>query len=190
MSCTVSEPMDPRVRRTRKLLQDAFRFLIQEKRFSAISVQDIAERATVNRATFYAHYVDKEALATSVLKYDLHTALFQLFSERPALTPENLTIIAVGVFEFMGNHGDCPENAKELQDTVGITVQQGLYEMLEGWLSAQVAYKKLFPGCTKETIAAVLSWSIYGGAHHWSQSKRRPPATQVCQEIVSMLFPH
>jgi AcrR family transcriptional regulator len=47
--------MDPRVRRTRKLLQDALRSLLFERRFSRISVQDIAERATVNRATFYAH---------------------------------------------------------------------------------------------------------------------------------------
>jgi hypothetical protein len=43
---------DPRVKRTRQLLQRAFVDLIHEKSFEAITVQDIAERATLNRATF------------------------------------------------------------------------------------------------------------------------------------------
>src|SRR5215472_14064182 len=44
------EVRDPRQKRTRKLLQDALRELLQEKPFEEILVQDIAEAATVNRA--------------------------------------------------------------------------------------------------------------------------------------------
>jgi AcrR family transcriptional regulator len=51
--------LDPRVRRTRQLLQDALLALLAEKRFEAITVQDITERATLNHATFYAHFADK-----------------------------------------------------------------------------------------------------------------------------------
>jgi AcrR family transcriptional regulator len=188
--CSALEPMDPRVRRTRKLLQDALYSLIREKRFSAITVQDITERATVNRATFYAHYTDKEDLAASGLKADLHAALRHRFAERPTLTRENLMEFAVGVFEFMGSmHDGCPETAAELQDTLGTTVQQGLYEMMEQWLSGNPAYKRVFPGATKESVATVLSWSLYGGAYRWSRSRRTVPARQVCREIVSILLP-
>ena len=56
---------DPRVKRTRKLLQDALLELLTEKNFDAITVQDIAERSTINRATFYAHFADKYALFAS-----------------------------------------------------------------------------------------------------------------------------
>ena len=49
---------DPRIRRTRKLLQGALGALMQSKSFDEISVQDITEAATVNRATFYDHYND------------------------------------------------------------------------------------------------------------------------------------
>jgi AcrR family transcriptional regulator len=189
ISCTVEEAVDPRVRRTRKLLQEALRSLILEKRFSAISVQDITERATVNRATFYAHYVDKVALAISIFQADLHTTLIQRFPDPPALTPESLVEFAVAVFEFMGAHDACPENAAELQDVMGTAIQEELYSMIEGWLSASPAYKRLFPGCTKETVATVLSWSIYGGAYRWSRSERRGSALQACQEIVSILLP-
>jgi AcrR family transcriptional regulator len=50
---------DLRVRRTRKLLMQSLVELVIEKGFSAITVQDIADRAMVNRATFYRHYLDK-----------------------------------------------------------------------------------------------------------------------------------
>ena len=56
------EKLDPRIRRTRGLLQDALRNLLEQKEFDKISVQDITEAATLNRATFYAHYADKFAL--------------------------------------------------------------------------------------------------------------------------------
>jgi hypothetical protein len=50
------EALDPRVRRTRQLLQKALQKMLQQKEFEEISVQDITEAATVNRATFYDHF--------------------------------------------------------------------------------------------------------------------------------------
>jgi AcrR family transcriptional regulator len=49
---------DPRVLRTRQLLKDAFVELLQEMDIEKISVNRIAERATINRVTFYLHYRD------------------------------------------------------------------------------------------------------------------------------------
>ena len=65
---------DLRIRRTRKLLQQALIALTIEQGFAAVTVQNIAERAMVNRATFYRHYLDK---------YDL---LDQYMNEVYALT--------------------------------------------------------------------------------------------------------
>lgn len=65
---------DLRVRRTRKLLQQALIELTIAKGFTAVTVQDLAEQAMVNRATFYRHYLDK---------YDL---LKQYMNEVYALT--------------------------------------------------------------------------------------------------------
>jgi AcrR family transcriptional regulator len=50
--------IDPRVLRTRQLLKDAFVELLQEMDIEKISVNRIAERATINRVTFYLHYRD------------------------------------------------------------------------------------------------------------------------------------
>ncbi|MDQ6420409.1 TetR/AcrR family transcriptional regulator C-terminal domain-containing protein [Paenibacillus sp. LHD-117] len=49
---------DPRVVRTRQLIRDAFVELLQEMDIEKLSVNRIAERATINRVTFYLHYRD------------------------------------------------------------------------------------------------------------------------------------
>ena len=63
---------DPRMKRTRQLLQGALRKLLQEKPFDEILVQDITQVATVNRATFYDHYTDKFALFEAMVAGDFH----------------------------------------------------------------------------------------------------------------------
>jgi AcrR family transcriptional regulator len=53
---------DRRVRRTRRALGDALIALLNEKRYEAVTVQDILDQADVGRSTFYAHFVDKDSL--------------------------------------------------------------------------------------------------------------------------------
>jgi AcrR family transcriptional regulator len=54
------EKVDLRVRRSRKMLQEALiELTVEKKGFTAVTVQDITERAMVNRSTFYRHYLDK-----------------------------------------------------------------------------------------------------------------------------------
>jgi AcrR family transcriptional regulator len=62
----VNRAADLRVQRTRKLLQEAFKALVVEAGFDAITIQMLADRALVNRATFYRHYQDKYDLAEQV----------------------------------------------------------------------------------------------------------------------------
>ena len=59
MSQNTKHNEDLRVRRTRKLLMQALVELTVERGFSSITVQDIANRAMVHRATFYRYYRDK-----------------------------------------------------------------------------------------------------------------------------------
>jgi AcrR family transcriptional regulator len=62
------ENEDLRIRRTRKMIQEAMIGLTVEKGFANISVRDITERAMVNRSTFYRHYLDKCDLVCQYMK--------------------------------------------------------------------------------------------------------------------------
>ncbi|RYG37597.1 TetR/AcrR family transcriptional regulator, partial [bacterium] len=100
---------DPRVRRTRKALQDGLAELLRERRFAEISVQDVAERAGVNRATFYAHFRDKHDLLASLLKSQMGGILRRKLPADAALNRESLLAISLAVLEFMGDvHHQCP----------------------------------------------------------------------------------
>jgi AcrR family transcriptional regulator len=56
------------VLRTRHLLLQAFSDLYSAKGFHAMTVQDITDRARVNRGNFYSHFEDKSAILEGWLR--------------------------------------------------------------------------------------------------------------------------
>lgn len=54
---------DLRVIKTRKNIEEAFIYLLGQKDFHKITIQDILDKALINRTTFYKHYIDKYQLA-------------------------------------------------------------------------------------------------------------------------------
>jgi len=62
------KPTDPRVIRTRQMLREALIDLIVERGYDALSIQDIADKAGLRRATFYLHYRNKEELLLSMMR--------------------------------------------------------------------------------------------------------------------------
>ena len=59
---------DRRIRRTRKLLNNALVELVGEKEYDEITVQEITERADIGHRTFYRHYAGKDELLMDVMK--------------------------------------------------------------------------------------------------------------------------
>jgi len=55
-----------RVARTKAAIEDAFVQLVLEQGYERVAVEDICDRADLARATFYAHYPNKEAVLLSV----------------------------------------------------------------------------------------------------------------------------
>ncbi len=99
----VEKTTDPRILRTRRLLQQALVNLMKEKEFDSISVQDIAEAATINRATFYDHYPDKFAL----LECTVGTRFNELLAERginfDSTCTAALKAMVLGVCDFIAS---------------------------------------------------------------------------------------
>lgn len=50
--------LDARVRYTKKVIQESFCELLQDKPFHKITLKEVCDRALINRTTFYRHYSD------------------------------------------------------------------------------------------------------------------------------------
>ncbi|MBI1281702.1 MAG: TetR family transcriptional regulator [Anaerolineaceae bacterium] len=110
MSKKSASSIDPRKLRTRQLIRAAFLELIHEKGFDAVSIQDITDRATLNRATFYLHYKDKHDLMVSLMQEvldKLSSLPMPLQPSRPQEPdPERLGIFFVSLFQHVAQHAD------------------------------------------------------------------------------------
>lgn len=89
--------LDRRVRRTRRQLCEAMLALLVERDYESITVQEITERADLNRATFYHHFTHKDELLAAALenRFDELVASFGELATGQAFwedrTPELLT---------------------------------------------------------------------------------------------------
>ncbi|MGW7519974.1 TetR/AcrR family transcriptional regulator [Streptomyces sp. NPDC054796] len=89
---------DRRIRRSRRLLGGALVELVLERGFTALTVEDITERADVARATFYAHFRDKEDLFARVTSDLLETLAERL---APAVADSTVGFTGKPVLEML-----------------------------------------------------------------------------------------
>jgi AcrR family transcriptional regulator len=183
--------VDPRVKRTRKLIVDAFFSLMAEKSFHAISVQDIAERATVNRATFYLHFEDKYALMDWVVRNQFREALTERLGPAPRFSLDHLRLLVVTVCEFLGQfQGHCAPGDRSVEPQMEVKVQEELETFMRSWLrqvplaSVQVDGPD---GGARERLASLLSWAIFGAGVEWSRGERARPAEEWAGDVVGTL---
>ena len=80
--------MDRRAIRTRRALREALIALILQKGYESITVQDITDRADLNRGTLYLHYRDKQDLLLSSSN-DVYNELLAQFTP---ISVQNLSI--------------------------------------------------------------------------------------------------
>jgi AcrR family transcriptional regulator len=183
--------LDPRVKRTRKLLQQAFAQLMSEKDFQSITVQDIAERAEVNRATFYAHFEDKYALLNYSVREALQDLLEQKLPDTSRFTLPNLRLLIITVSDFLNNfYGHCAPTMQKKNEYILIAAQVQLHlsELLLHWFQS-VELQGTPPPALPEHAAATLSWTIFGTAFQSMRAEHKQTPEQLADQILSFLAP-
>lgn len=177
-----NEKLDPRVIRTRSLILDSFGILLAEKNFENISVQDVTEKAQINRATFYAHFQDKYAL----LDYSINQMFRNEIKKRTLdvchYSTDNLRNLILAVCEFLSRiHSDCAQPHQQFESLVEAQIKKQIFGLLSHWLS-QSKVK-----ISTEIPATVASWAIYGLASHYSHMKKRPALDKFVDEALPLV---
>jgi len=177
--------LDPRVRRTRKMLQDALASLLKEKDFDKISIADIAQQSTLNRATFYDHYPDKFALLACLVGSQFQ----ELVAKRNICFDScegALRSMAAGVCYYLaettGPGADGLWRAGAPMETAIISVVRRM--ILDGF-----AKHPPKPGVPVELVSSTIAWAIYGAAKEWAQSPKRMSVDRISRTIEKIVGP-
>jgi AcrR family transcriptional regulator len=178
----VDEATDPRILRSRSMLMDALATLLNAKDFDHISVQEIADQATLNRATFYLHYPDKNALllAMTGLRFrDLIARRAISFTDCDGA----LRAIALGVCDYLAETTRCPTRL------AGIPLEHSIIPVVEDIFREGFSHHPLSPGVDAPLLATTVAWAIFGAARSWFQSPTRISAEAMATHIEAMLKP-
>ena len=177
-----TEATDPRILRSRRMLMDALAILLIKKEFEDISVQEIADEATLNRATFYLHYPDKNALLQAMTG-----ARFRDLIERRAITFTDchgaLRAIALGVCDYLAETTGCPTQLARMPLEVSII------PVVEDMFKEGLSLHGIAPGVDAPLLATTAAWAVFGAARRWFQTPNRISAEEMAARIETMVSP-
>ena len=185
------ESTDPRVRRTRQLLQQALAELLHTRDFDKLSVHEITDAAGLNRATFYAHYPDKFALLECMVASRFHA----LLDERAIVFDGTCTNALQGIVR-----GVCDFLAQTLSQLAGTPcaaaanpmpphMESAIIAVVRGMLLEGIRNHPPASGDSPELLAATASWAIYGAAREWVRTPNRAPSEEIASTIQRLIAP-
>jgi AcrR family transcriptional regulator len=179
---------DPRVKRTRQLLKRALADLLAEKALQDITVQHIADRATLNRVTFYAHFEDKYDLVSRWISEGFVEQLEAALPVSSATSAQNLRLLCRLVLESLRHtHTQCRPADARLGPLFESALQEALYSFILQWLRHS-SREDQPPNIALESVAAAASWTIFGAGIDWGRSSRPRPLSDVADELVAVLL--
>jgi AcrR family transcriptional regulator len=182
-----SQKLDPRVVRTRQQLRDALVSLIEERGFDTLTVQDITDRAELNRATFYLHYHDKHDL----LENSLRDAIDELMTDLGTTTDEQGQLLSDeaprpirAVFEHVAQHAHFYRVMLSAEGVPAFSagVRGYMAEVTLHWLSALQPHPRQ-SRVPLEIVANSLSWSLLGVLIWWLEHTMPHPPDYMAEQF-------
>lgn len=175
-----------RVRKTKRAIRNAFAALLAEKDVNQITVKDIAERADINRKTFYNHYrgvyqVMDEIENSIVDDFDLmlREASGSIDLRNPAMIYEKLTQLLQKDIDFYGNLM-CMNGNNSLRDKLFSRLKAHALVSMQARLP--IAQQELELGI-HFTFSGLMS--VY---QHWFQSDRTLSLDELTKTVSRLSF--
>ncbi|MFK0522039.1 TetR/AcrR family transcriptional regulator [Paenibacillus illinoisensis] len=181
----ILNPSDPRVIRTRNLIVDAFAYLLKIKDFNSITINDITNKATINRTTFYAHFPDKYALIDGYLSNSFIEFVYRRVESNATLNEETIKNIVISLCEF---HEASNKRCMKSYDSISPHLEKNTKIQLENFLS-QLLTKSCTESARRSLDLAItmLTWSIYGVTYRWNMDGRIESPQVLAEKILPML---
>lgn len=173
---------DRRILRTRKSIHLAMIFLIRNKGYEAITVQDIIDEANVGRSTFYSHYTGKENLlrkSFAHLRVLLEAYQADVSAKQGDGEGQRLTF-SIAMFEHAGENLDI---YRALVGGRGITVAiSSIRELISDLVRSEMAAtpeKNAGTGTQQEILVQYVAGAFMGVLTWWLDRGARVSPTEI-----------
>jgi AcrR family transcriptional regulator len=173
---------DERVVRTRKQLDAAFVELLHRRAYGNIRVSDIAKKAGVGRATFYAHYSSKDDLLRSQFRR-IVAPMLAIKPDDPCLLDASAFFTHVRetpqIYKALVGGTDAGAGPRVLRDCFAERVKRAL-ELRDG------ASRAVGPGLAMQRaiVTRTVASSLLAVLECWSESNMSTPPQEM-QAIFS-----
>jgi AcrR family transcriptional regulator len=175
--------LDPRILRTRRLLQGTLENLLRTREFTEISVEEIVHAAHLDRATFDEHYEDK----TSLLECMVAGWIGELLEKHRVRFDGSSTDAMKGVALCVC---DClaalPNRHASRFDP---HLESAVIEVVRWIVLEGIAVHLPVNGTSAAMVASTAAWGIYGAAKEWLSVSGRSPAQGAAETIARMVSP-
>jgi AcrR family transcriptional regulator len=161
---------------------------MERKTFDDISVQDITEAATINRATFYDHYADKFALLDAMVAGRFHMLLHERNVQYDGTCPSAAGAIILAACDYLVQT-QSNSSACQRQSAFEPLAEAAVTTAIRRVLLTGMPQTGLTSGISPEMIATTASWAIYGAIKQWFETPDRAPAEEVVPLVLQLILP-
>jgi AcrR family transcriptional regulator len=159
-----------------------------ERCFTATSIQEITERANVNRGTFYLHYADKYLLADDVVRERFQQQIAHTLSPDARWDSTTIRQLSRAILSSLEEKfGHQPPTSLVFAPLFERIIQGELTALLVAWLTQTQRGEEL-PDRSHELIACVVSWAILGTAVQWSQEETTVSGDEMAEVITQVVM--
>ncbi|WFR55849.1 TetR/AcrR family transcriptional regulator [Anaerocolumna sp. AGMB13025] len=177
--------MDRRIKKTRQLIMDTFIDLLDEKGFEKITINDIAERADINRGTVYLHYVDKFDLLDKCIEKHIELLLNHCANSTDTTLNANAF---QSIFEYL------EENIKMYQlllnnERFGF-FRSRLYSVIEQTVTEVIGVKSENSAFSNGVATHFLTSGFIGVLEWWINNSMPCNVEEITKQLMFMLEPY
>lgn len=182
--------LDRRTEKTRQSLLLALSDLMQEKKYSNITIQEIIDRANVGRSTFYAHFETKDELLSSCME-NIFEMLNHHITDHVEHHGNQIRLIPVTeLFEHVRENSRLLKGlmSAESMDLLLRKVQSYWNKKIEKYLIAQLSDRKE-PKVPLDILTNHITCTMIELLKWWINSNMPYTPQQMDQYFQSLIYP-
>ena len=174
--------IDKRITKTKRLIRNTFVEILKTKKLSDISVTELAERAEIDRKTFYYYYATPASILEEI-ENEIITKLEEIFSSEESTNLEHIFPLINNLLEDDQLYLELGKNSR-VMNTISLRLKPVLKEIIKRNFAkkAQLSDEKF------SVFIEFTTSGLIGVYLDYLSGKREIPLTEVSEYVTEFFF--